>query len=352
MTVTTGGLYLTTGGFSVAGSGMKVTGGLTVNSGGAVVTGGMTVFNGVMISGGLTVTNGGLYVTSGFTLASGGLFVTGGLTVNNAGIVASNGLSILSGGMTAVGGLTITSAGLSIVGGLSVTSGGIYVTNGLTVGSGGITITGGVTVSNGGVVISAGGVTVNSGGVYIDSGGMTVQSGGLKITGGITVQNAGILVAGGLTVYGNTALQVPAVVFSDERLKSNIQTLENSLDKVSKLRGVYYTWRKENAAGLKFDDKRHLGLIAQEVQSVVPEVVHEMENGSYLGVSYPDLVPLLIEAVRELDKRSVLDSTKANCKKIFEFGENLVIRLSKLEESQKLLKLKLSKLLPTESIDE
>ena len=76
--------------------------------------------------------------------------------------------------------------------------------------------------------------------------------------------------------------------YSDERLKSDIVTIPNALEKVKALRGVNFTK----------DGKASTGVIAQEVQKVIPEVVQE--NDDYLSVAYGNLVGVLIEAVKEL----------------------------------------------------
>ena len=76
--------------------------------------------------------------------------------------------------------------------------------------------------------------------------------------------------------------------FSDERLKDNIETITNALDKVKEMRGVTFT--REGRQGT--------GVIAQEMQKVMPEVVHD-EN-EYMSVAYGNLVGVLIEAVKEL----------------------------------------------------
>ena len=79
---------------------------------------------------------------------------------------------------------------------------------------------------------------------------------------------------------------------SDFRLKENIKPIENPLDKVLNLNGVNYQWKyKEN------DRKKYIGLIAQEVEKVLPEVVFQ-HDGNY-GLNYKFLVPLLVEAVKE-----------------------------------------------------
>ena len=80
---------------------------------------------------------------------------------------------------------------------------------------------------------------------------------------------------------------------SDEREKDNIVTIDNALDKVSQLRGVYHTWRDNRDEG-----RRHTGVIAQEVNEVMPEVV--TEGADRYGVSYGKLVGVLIEAIKEL----------------------------------------------------
>lgn len=76
--------------------------------------------------------------------------------------------------------------------------------------------------------------------------------------------------------------------FSDARLKDNVQTIDGALDKVAAMRGV--TYHK--------DGKQGTGVIAQEMQEVMPEVV--MQNDEYLSVAYGNLVGVLIEAVKEL----------------------------------------------------
>ena len=80
-------------------------------------------------------------------------------------------------------------------------------------------------------------------------------------------------------------------------MKTNIETIDNALDKVSQISGVKYNWN-ELAEG-KDKDKREAGVIAQEIKEVLPEAVIERDNG-YLAVQYERLVPLLIEAIKEL----------------------------------------------------
>ncbi|KAJ1399367.1 hypothetical protein B484DRAFT_406328 [Ochromonadaceae sp. CCMP2298] len=157
------------------------------------------------------------------------------------------------------------------------------------------------------------GMTVTSGGARV-TGGLTVYNSGLHLTDGLTVYNAGIriktgglVVTDGLTVNGVTNVESSPVVFSDRRLKTNLAPIADALHKVSRLQGVYFNWVSDAAAqvGGTFDDKRHVGVIAQEVLAVLPEVVMAKNAGDFLGVDYASIVPLLIEAIHDLEQRVV-----------------------------------------------
>ena len=79
--------------------------------------------------------------------------------------------------------------------------------------------------------------------------------------------------------------------FSDERLKTDIKTIENALEKVSQMRGV--TFKRDGVDGT--------GVIAQEVQPHLPEVIHDKQE--YLSVAYGNMVGILIEAIKDLKKQ-------------------------------------------------
>lgn len=100
--------------------------------------------------------------------------------------------------------------------------------------------------------------------------------------------------------------------YSSRRWKKDIQTLEHSLETVSKLRGVSY---KEKAT-----DKTCIGLIAEEVGEVIPEVVEYEENGvDAKSVDYARLVAVLIEAIKqqqkEIDELKLLFGNTSNFQK-------------------------------------
>ena len=92
--------------------------------------------------------------------------------------------------------------------------------------------------------------------------------------------------SGNSTIDGTLTCTGDVIAYSDERLKDNVETLDGS--KVFEMRGVSYTR----------DGKESSGVIAQELQKVAPELVHD--EGEYLGVAYGNLVGYLIGAVKEL----------------------------------------------------
>jgi hypothetical protein len=84
---------------------------------------------------------------------------------------------------------------------------------------------------------------------------------------------------------------------SDGRFKKNIEPLQESLDKVLQLQGVSYEMKTDEFPKEHFDAGTQVGLIAQEVEKIVPEVVTEGPNG-YKAIDYAKLVPLLIESIK------------------------------------------------------
>jgi hypothetical protein len=101
---------------------------------------------------------------------------------------------------------------------------------------------------------------------------------------------------------------------SDIRFKKNIRTVENALDKVKSLRGVYFNWNKDAFPDRYFGAQDELGFIAQEVEKVVPEIVtKENTKDEYRSVKYDKLVALLVEAIKEQQKQ--IDSLKIEVSK-------------------------------------
>jgi DNA uptake protein ComE-like DNA-binding protein len=105
---------------------------------------------------------------------------------------------------------------------------------------------------------------------------------------------SGGTISGNVSVSGTVTATGDITAFSDERTKINVETITEALYKVKAMRGVSYI--------SKFNMEERIGVIAQEVERVVPEVVHTHENG-LKSVAYQNLVGLLIEAIKALELR-------------------------------------------------
>ena len=106
-----------------------------------------------------------------------------------------------------------------------------------------------------------------------------------------------------LDVNGTIRATGNVIAYSDARVKENVETIPNALDKVKAMRGVGY-----NKIG---EEKRSIGVIAQEMLEVMPEVVSQDEQGMY-SVAYGNLVGVLIEAVKEQQQQ--IDELKKQIK--------------------------------------
>ena len=97
--------------------------------------------------------------------------------------------------------------------------------------------------------------------------------------------------------------------YSDERLKTKLGLIENALDKVMSLSGFYYE-ANEIAQQLGFEKKREVGISAQDVEKVLPEIVKPAPvDHKYLTIDYDKLTPLLIEAIKE--QQSMIEGLRA-----------------------------------------
>jgi hypothetical protein len=114
--------------------------------------------------------------------------------------------------------------------------------------------------------------------------------------------------ASGTTGEIRATNNVTAYFSSDERLKDNVKVIENSLQKVLSIRGVEFDWNNlQEAEDGYFVRKHDVGVIAQEIEKVLPEVVGTREDG-IKAVKYDRIVPLLIEAIKEL--KAEIDALK------------------------------------------
>lgn len=87
---------------------------------------------------------------------------------------------------------------------------------------------------------------------------------------------------------------------SDRRWKTNITPIKDGLSLVDRLQGVKFDWRRKEFPKMHFAEGRQIGFIAQDVEKVLPEIV-SADNQGYKNVSYDSVIPVLAEAVKELN---------------------------------------------------
>jgi hypothetical protein len=100
-----------------------------------------------------------------------------------------------------------------------------------------------------------------------------------------------------LKVDGNIYISGNIVSLSDSRYKTNIKIIENAMDKINNLRGVYYDY-KDITIG---DNRRQIGMIAQEVEKIIPEAVYSTRD-DIKSLSYDKIIGLLIEGMKEMSR--------------------------------------------------
>lgn len=121
----------------------------------------------------------------------------------------------------------------------------------------------------------------------------------------ITVENRSGTSSPAITAYGIIQATGNVIAYySDDRLKTKLGFIRNALEKLTSLSGFYYE-PNEAAQKLGYEKRREVGVSAQEVQKILPEIIHSAPiNDKYLTVDYERLIPLIIEAIKELDRRT------------------------------------------------
>jgi trimeric autotransporter adhesin len=107
-----------------------------------------------------------------------------------------------------------------------------------------------------------------------------------------------------LQVNGTVAGVGGYVNWSDARLKKDVKPLQDSLKNILNLNGITYNWDKKIDPALNLDDDNHIGLLAQDVEKILPQVVSTAKDKfGTKAIAYSDLVPVLIEAIKELNAK-------------------------------------------------
>jgi len=125
----------------------------------------------------------------------------------------------------------------------------------------------------------------------------------------ITMDGGDLMVAGDAEFDGSVCVQGTLTTPSDERLKQNVATLTGVLSKIEQLRGVRFEFRDQQ----KYATGPQIGVIAQELQKVFPELVIQGADG-YLAVNYSQLTGVLIQAVKE--QQQEIDLLKAQMQQV------------------------------------
>jgi len=269
------------------------------------------------------------------TLTSGKVDVTGELECNSLDV---NGNADISGNLTGVDNLTMT--GNLTTGNGSIECGDLDVSGTITgdgssvdsinagnissgtlaVGRGGTGLTSISTLLNSNVTSVSGNAGSVTNGVYTNTtqtiSGAKTFSGNTVFSGAISQSNTtqstnkssgAIKTNGGVGIAKtlNVGEDVVAYASSDKRYKDNLQAITNPIDKVKSLTGYTFTWNDKHE---QFNGNNDIGVVAQEVEKVFPEIVDTRDNG-YKAVKYEKMVAVLIEAVKDQQKQ--IDELKA-----------------------------------------
>lgn len=161
----------------------------------------------------------------------------------------------------------------------------------------------------------------NNGGISV--GANTTPQQTLHVAG--TMRLTQLVSGSGNAVYRNSSGDF-VESSSDIRLKTDLQPLRNSLDKLTRINGYSYLWINDNV------DKRDIGLVAQEVEAEFPELVYQNESDGYYALKYDKLTAILVESVKEL--KILLDEARQENTEMSRKISVLEQRLEKLEQNQ------------------
>ena len=128
---------------------------------------------------------------------------------------------------------------------------------------------------------------------------VTANTASTNKTTGAVVVTGGVGISGALNVGGD----ITAFATSDEKLKENLVPIPNAVDKVGIITGYTYKWKTEGTDYASVHGTEDTGVIAQQIEALgLPGITTTRENGTK-AISYKRLIPILIEAIKELDTR-------------------------------------------------
>ncbi len=139
-------------------------------------------------------------------------------------------------------------------------------------------------------------------------------------------------VKGGLGEYNTLTACFRGICGSDKRYKQNIRPILDSLSKLGQITGVYYHWRIDEFPEKGFGPERQVGVIAQEVEAVLPEIVHTDEAG-YKSVRYDLMTALLIEGVKS--QQAQIETLQAQNEKMQKQLDHIQTTMARLKVERK-----------------
>jgi hypothetical protein len=180
---------------------------------------------------------------------------------------------------------------------------------------------GAVSIIRSGLTLSADSTTISFSSV---TGAKTISTGGstdlaLSPGGNVRVKTAGLTGGGALQVGGDVRASGEVFAFSssDKQLKDNITLITNPIEKIMKIGGYTFDWNDKQT----FNSGKDYGVIAQEIEEIMPELVNVNHNG-FKAVRYEKITPLLIEAIKE--QNSMIKNQKERIDKLEEVIQQIL----------------------------
>ena len=256
---------------------------------------------------GVTATTAELNILDGVTSTAAELNILDGVTANASELNILDGVTSSTAELNILDGVTANASELNILDGVTSSTAELNILDGVTSTAAELNILDGNTAATSTTLADADRLVVNDDGTMVQVALTDLETyleSALDTLSNVTTVgalNAGSITSGfGSIDVGSSTISTTAAVTggsfnttSDISLKTNISEIENSLEKVNKIRGVNFTWKEDN--------REDFGVIAQEVEEVAPHAVQEGSDG-YKKVDYSKLTTLLIQAVKEQQK--------------------------------------------------